>query len=311
MVLLPNGAWGGAGFSTRAPQLYEVRQQLRLVKTGGTVENLKLTVPIFLLNNLPPYQRVTVFRSDTAQLSYHASATAPRMEYNLKRWADNRDIQMELFYTIENQAIEYELPKYSGRNSVEVCYLQPEPGIESTAGDIVDYANSLTAREPYPLEKAIKLFYYVNSKLDYRVSNETTHSALRTLKRGYGNCEDFSLLYIALCRSVGIPARFVTGYRFDPDQVRQDEVDLAKFGHAWVEVNLPGIGWIPVEPTFSYTVNGEKKVNYDFFGRLLEEDRHLLFNYSRNSGAQCSWSHDPRVKTNVKLITRLLIRRIK
>jgi len=311
MFCVPDAVRGGAGFITRAPHLYEVRQQLRLVKTGGTVENLKLTVPMFLLNNLPPYQRVTAFRSDTAQLRYYASETAPKMEYTLKRWADSRDIQMELFYTIENQAIEYDLPKYSGRNSVETGYLQPEPGIESTTEAIADYANSLTGREPYPLDKAIKLFYYVNSKLDYRTSSEATHSALRTLKRKYGNCEDFSLLYIALCRSVGIPARFVTGYRFDPVQVPQYEVDLAKFGHAWVEVNLPGIGWIPVEPTFSYTVNGEKKVNYDFFGRLLEEDRHLLFNYSRNSGAQCSWSHDPRVKTDVKLVTKLVIRRIK
>lgn len=303
--------WGGAGFITRTPLVYEVRQQLRLVKTGGKVENLKLEVPMFLLNNLPPYQRVTAFRSDTAQLRYYASETAPRMEYTLARWADQRAIEMELVYTIENQAIEYDLPKFSGRNSVAVKYLQPEPGIESTAGAIADYAATLTAGETYPLEKAIKLFYYVNSKLEYKLQNEPSHSALRTLKRGYGNCEDFSLLYIALCRSMGIPARFVTGYRFDPDQIQQEEVDLTKFGHAWVEVNLPGIGWLPVEPTFSYTLNGAKKVNYDFFGRLLDEDRHLLFNYSRNGGAQCTWQHDSRVRTDVKLTTKLLIRRIK
>lgn len=302
---------GGAGFVTRGLQVYEVRQQLRLVKTGGAVENLRLEVPSFLMENLPPYQKITAFRCDTAQLRYIASRTAPRMEYTLAHWGDNREIEMELSYTIENQAIEYELPKYSGRNPVETAYLQPETGIESNDSAIADFAVKLTAKENYPLDKAVKLFYYVNSKLEYRNGNETNHSAVRTLHRGYGNCEDFSLLYIALCRSVGIPARFVNGFRFEPDQIPSGEVDLVKFGHAWVEVNLPGIGWLPVEPTFSYTVNGEKKVNYNFFGRLQEEDRHLLSSYARNEGTRCKWQHDSRVKAEVQLINKLYIRRIK
>lgn len=311
MAVFAVTVWGGAGFVTRGLQVYEVRQQLRLVKSGGAVENLKVEFPVFLLENLPPYQKVTAFRSDTTQMRYIASRTAPKMEYALARWADNREIEMELVYNIENQAIEYELPKYFGRNEVEAAYLQSETGIESTDPGIADFAAKLTARENYPLDKAIKLFYYVNSKLEYRIINETSHSALRTLRRGYGNCEDFSLLYIALCRSIGIPARFVNGFRFDPALVQNGEVDLTKFGHAWVEVNLPGIGWLPVEPTFTYTVNGEKKVNYNFFGRLQEEDRHLLSSYARNEGTRCKWQHDSRVKAEVQMTNKLYIRRVK
>lgn len=50
---------------------------------------------------------------------------------------------------------------------------------------------------------------------------------------------------IALCRVAGIPARFVEGVIYKPGTTQQ--IDPR---HDWLEVYLPGIGWVPVDPTW-------------------------------------------------------------
>lgn len=68
------------------------------------------------------------------------------------------------------------------------------------------------------------------------------------LASGQGACRDLALCYIAACRHVGIPARFVSGYHEgDPD--REDH-DL----HAWAEAWLPGGGWRGFDPSVGLAV---------------------------------------------------------
>jgi len=63
-----------------------------------------------------------------------------------------------------------------------------------------------------------------------------------TLKRGV--CQDFSHLMISSCRSVGIPTRYVSGYLYDPKLTGADAAS-----HAWVDVFVPGPGWVAMDPT--------------------------------------------------------------
>lgn len=64
-----------------------------------------------------------------------------------------------------------------------------------------------------------------------------------TLQNGCGACRDLAVLYMAVCRSVGLAARFVSGYQEgDPDM---DQRHL----HAWPEVYVPGGGWRGYDPT--------------------------------------------------------------
>lgn len=63
-----------------------------------------------------------------------------------------------------------------------------------------------------------------------------------TLIERRGSCRDFAQLFVACCRSIGIAARFVSGYLYgNPLQAH----DL----HAWAEVYLPGAGWRGFDPT--------------------------------------------------------------
>lgn len=71
-----------------------------------------------------------------------------------------------------------------------------------------------------------------------------------TLESGGGTCRDYALLMMEGARSLGIAARFITGYLYDPvlDTASADAATHA-FPHAWLEVYLPGAGWVEFDPT--------------------------------------------------------------
>ncbi len=71
----------------------------------------------------------------------------------------------------------------------------------------------------------------------------TTAEAVLAGRRGV--CQDFAHLLIALCRSLRLPARYVSGYLYDPDQ----PADAILASHAWAEVFLAGRGWLGLDPT--------------------------------------------------------------
>lgn len=77
---------------------------------------------------------------------------------------------------------------------------------------------------------------------------EGTQGPLDTLDRGWGSCRDFAVLFAEAVRTLGFGARLVSGYLHDPagDRVGSDARGST---HAWVEVFVPGAGWIAFDPT--------------------------------------------------------------
>ncbi|MGH9135835.1 MAG: transglutaminase-like domain-containing protein, partial [Acidimicrobiales bacterium] len=72
------------------------------------------------------------------------------------------------------------------------------------------------------------------------------------LARGEGVCQDFAHLAVALCRSVGIPARYVSGYFFTVDDATGADTDdnvVHVQTHAWFEAAVPRFGWLALDPT--------------------------------------------------------------
>ena len=73
-------------------------------------------------------------------------------------------------------------------------------------------------------------------------------SAGVTMQRGRGTCRDFAWLMIDAVRSLGFAARFVSGYIFVPTTVDTTVVGGGAT-HAWLQVYLPGAGWVDFDPT--------------------------------------------------------------
>lgn len=102
----------------------------------------------------------------------------------------------------------------------------------------------------------LQMNQFIRDKFEYKARDEEgTQPPLQTLKLGSGSCRDFALLMMEAVRSLGMAARFVSGYLYDPslDAAAPGGEAGATAGagstHAWLQVYLPGAGWVPFDPT--------------------------------------------------------------
>ena len=100
------------------------------------------------------------------------------------------------------------------------------------------------------LEAAMDLTLRIHSEFKFDPAATTIATPVSEVLSGrHGVCQDFAHLQIACLRSLGVPARYVSGYvRTDPPpgQKRLVGVDAT---HAWVAVYCPGTGWVEFDPT--------------------------------------------------------------
>jgi transglutaminase-like putative cysteine protease len=72
---------------------------------------------------------------------------------------------------------------------------------------------------------------------------------LETLRNASGSCRDFALFMMEAARSLGLAARFVSGYLYDEMSIGGGELVGGGATHAWLQVFLPGAGWVEFDPT--------------------------------------------------------------
>ncbi|HMJ89878.1 MAG TPA: transglutaminase family protein [Candidatus Acidoferrum sp.] len=88
---------------------------------------------------------------------------------------------------------------------------------------------------------ALRLMRFVHNHLTYESKSTTVHTHMReVLEQRRGVCQDFAHVMLGLCRTLKIPALYVSGYL---------ATENACATHAWIEVLMPGFGWIALDPT--------------------------------------------------------------
>ncbi len=124
-------------------------------------------------------------------------------------------------------------------------YLRAEPFIESDAPEIRAEAEKMVAGITDVRRRAERLTREVNSLIEKKPT-VSLPSALEVLRTKVGDCNEHTALFVALARSIGIPARINVGVAY---------VRGAFYYHAWPEVFIAeGSGrgtWLPVDPTFN------------------------------------------------------------
>jgi transglutaminase-like putative cysteine protease len=115
------------------------------------------------------------------------------------------------------------------------------------AGRLADWARGFVRSAPTNTLAMLKdLHSGVPEWVRYQSREEEgTQSPLQTLDRGWGSCRDLAVLFVEAARSLGLGARIISGYFYNPE--RQSSSGAST--HAWAEIYLPGAGWITFDPT--------------------------------------------------------------
>ena len=128
-------------------------------------------------------------------------------------------------------------------------YLQPH-GFVGDSSALVLGQEILVATQGKTLDFLFNLNQRIYQDCEYiiRETGEPLPPGI-TWRDRKGSCRDFVVFFMEVCRTMGIAARFVSGYQ--EGDAQQESRDL----HAWVEVYLPGAGWRGYDPTLGLVVS--------------------------------------------------------
>ncbi len=131
-------------------------------------------------------------------------------------------------------------------------FLQIEETVDSSVKEL---AEQVGGKDGNWFCKAEKIAHYLRKNCVYndgqrhdRKTRDTLNHFILETKSG--DCKDFASALVILCRSIGIPCRFVNGFTagdFDARQGRR--IIRSKHSHAWAEVYVPRGGWVPFDAT--------------------------------------------------------------
>jgi len=162
-----------------------------------------------------------------------------------------------LEFALEDYALDYpfsysseEIPDLS--RTIERQYLDRDRDVDRWAHQFLRKQGPTGTRE-----LLAAMTHAIHDRFTYIARSEIgTQDPALTLRIGSGSCRDFALLMMEAVRSLGIAARFVSGYL-----APSGRVDLKRLGgestHAWCEVYLPGAGWVEYDPTNGLIGNDE------------------------------------------------------
>jgi transglutaminase-like putative cysteine protease len=184
---------------------------------------------------------VATFDGSTSELRFDSTVTlehveTTRLEYPLEEYSQNYPFQYS----------DDELPNLGPA----LAHHYPSDDVRRWVGRFLD-PSGITGT--MSLLRSITL----GMKEDFvytRRSEKGIQSPSETLESRGGSCRDFAVLMMEAVRSLGLAARFVSGYIFVPGREAGGTVGGGAT-HAWMQAYLPGTGWIDFDPTNSIVGN--------------------------------------------------------
>lgn len=145
-------------------------------------------------------------------------------------------------------------------------YLLPSQFI-SWDKEIEDFAKTCLKPEVSLFEGILDLIKKIYTEFQFKSGATNVNTPLKTvLKERKGVCQDFSHLAIASLRSVGIPAKYVSGYIETLPPKGKVKLEGSDASHAWISVYVPEMGWCEFDPT----------------NNMIPQQRHIVTAYGRD-----------------------------
>ncbi|MDO8724043.1 MAG: transglutaminase domain-containing protein [Syntrophales bacterium] len=136
-------------------------------------------------------------------------------------------------------------------------------------GKVKEIGEKITKGKETNLDKAKAIYDWIvnNMYRDPNIKGCGLGDVERLLVSLGGKCADISSVFVALSKSVGVPAREIFGIRMP----KEEKGDMTKSQHCWAEFYLPGYGWVPVDPSDVRKFMLEKKVKYPMDAKDIVE----------------------------------------
>lgn len=156
--------------------------------------------------------------------------------------------------TVENAhdlpALPAELPvRYSEEEVAYLAVYRQGALTDPSAQSLLEELRNASQCQPLMFLDALNTHIYKNVQREIRDLG-TPQTPQQTMMRQRGACRDLAVLFMALCRTQGFAARFVSGYQAKPEIGHGQ-----RYMHAWPEVFVPGVGWRGYDPTHATRVN--------------------------------------------------------
>jgi transglutaminase-like putative cysteine protease len=133
--------------------------------------------------------------------------------------------------------------------------------------EIIAFAESCLLPDVSLFEAVLHLIKKIYTEFQFKSGSTNINTPLKTvLKERRGVCQDFSHLAIASLRSVGIPARYVSGYIETLPPIGKPKLEGSDASHAWISVYIPEMGWCEFDPT----------------NNMIPQQRHIVTAYGRD-----------------------------
>jgi hypothetical protein len=141
--------------------------------------------------------------------------------------------------------IPFPVPIDSIPSNVQI-YLLPQ-NIANSSPQINNIASSVTSNTNDLYHAVYNIAEWVHNNIQYKfTSSQKPQSATSVLSSKRGKCDELTALFVSMVRSVGIPARFISGYAYNENM---HVFEQRWTGHSWAQVYFPNVGWVPFDVT--------------------------------------------------------------
>lgn len=255
------------------PQKYEVLYVVRLFNTGAQPEKVKIyqfrpvewdtqkDINVEEISPLPTKESMDQIGNG---IYYWEMKKVPNIGESISF------ITRFTFTAYETTAIinPDDIQPYNTENPDYKLYTRSERFIEADDPEIIQLANQVAGTETNPYQIAHKFYDYIIDSYHYERTGKGLLGAKSFMETGKGECDDYTALFVALCRSKGIPSRPIVGYW------ALSGIDQT---HVWGEVYIEPFGWIPVDPTVGQF---QKTTREYYFGNI--DNRRVILNKNFN-----------------------------
>jgi transglutaminase-like putative cysteine protease len=178
---------------------------------------------------------------------YFDDSRSNRLEFRSELLVETLDSNPFNFF-LKPAAMSYPFAYDSAERTALLPTLAPRP--DTPQRELRDWLEANLKSKPADTVAFItELNLAVHRGLRYsRRDEEGIQSVATTLSTGAGSCRDYAVFLMEICRMLGIAARFISGYLYEPPAGTSGSV-AENAMHAWVEVFLPGAGWRALDPT--------------------------------------------------------------